>query len=185
VSNDAGSSEGDFISPNLKVDAKFLKLAFEAPDLLGKVLRSHIEIEAQIDKLIRLKTKIEFEDGTEFSVKCLVLEAMGWPKSQLKTIRRFGTLRNKFAHSKPEGKTEAQINSLKQLIIREHGMAMMGDLDRVSFGFDNDPAMLVSEMNDDQKLVVVAAMISFLLGAGPDTHVFVGLVPRVHFRASQ
>ena len=178
-----GEEPAGFVSPNLKLDVKFLRLAFDAPDFLGKVLRTHLEIEAQIERLIHAHTGMEFEDGTEFSVKCLVLQAMGWPEGQLKTIRRFGTLRNKFAHKKPEGKVERQINSLRELIIREHGMQMVDDLDRFTFALDRDEPRSVATMADDEKLVVVGAMLAFLLSAALDTHAFRGLVPKVRFEA--
>lgn len=176
---------GEFVSENLKLDGKFLKLAFDAPDLLGKVLRTHIEIEAQIDKLVSLHADVEFVDGTEFSTKCLILQVMGWPASQLKAIQRFGSLRNKFAHRKPEGKTELQIDSLRRLIIAEHGMQMVDDIDRFRFAIGNAESRLVGDMDADEKLVVVGAMLAFLLGAAADTHTFTKLAPKVRFEASQ
>ncbi len=163
------------------LDGKQLKLAFEAPDMLGKILRVQIEIEAQINQVIEKFTELKLSEIEDFAERCRILLVLGWPPSQVDTIKRFGALRNKYAHSKPDGKIRDQIKSLIQLIIERHGMSMVDDLDSIKYSYD-DKEYLIKEMNDEQKIVAIGSFLAFLLSAAPDTHEFSGLVARVNFK---
>ncbi len=164
------------------LDGSQLQEAFSATDLLGKVLRTSIEIEVQIDRLIEHFTEIRVNDGMGLTLKCTLLKALRWPKTQILTIERFGNLRNRLAHKKTETAAQHKIDSLIEAIITDHGMEPVGDINRWTFELPGTGKLRAADMENSQKLVLVGTLLASFLALAPDTHSFSGLVENIRLK---
>tara|TARA_Y100001001_G_scaffold158598_1_gene178327 strand:+ start:2313 stop:2846 length:534 start_codon:yes stop_codon:yes gene_type:complete len=89
--------------------------AFLTDDELALVVRSHIKVEEQLDKLLILfiaEQKYLDKIKLEFSEKVLLAAALGMDEDLIQPLSVLGRIRNKFAHKTDSELTKSDVNNL-------------------------------------------------------------------------
>ena len=161
-------------------DTSLIFSAYETEDEVGKVLRTHLVVEQQMERLIKLASTAKVDKKTSFWAKVNLLRAIGVPEKVCTACEHLNDLRNAFAHN-----SNANIENTKDVSQRY--------LDAVEAFYPKLPqahgtfARIKSKVNHEftydkadqgQRIVVAAAFLSSVIGVLPKLYQF-GNPPQV------
>lgn len=102
-----------------RIDTNWFKSYSDSSDELGLVLRTHMEVEAQVDRI--LTALVVFPDQLEkmhldYYGKVRLAVVLGVDPEIRATLKQFGTLRNRFAHAPNQLISKGDAKNLYKLL---------------------------------------------------------------------
>lgn len=165
-----GSAMNDSLTMSFDPDLEIILAAFETNDDIGKILRMHLVVEGQIERLITSSSRAKVGDRANFGSKVNLLRAMGVPEKICASCSALNDLRNQFAHPR-----SADIKFMDRFL--ESVEAFFPKLRESHGSFANRKAGVThefsfSEATQGQRIVVAAGFLSGVLGGLPKMYEF-------------
>ena len=155
-------------------DGELIVAAYETVDDLGKILRVHLAIEAQIDSLITTTSRAKVDRRTSFWAKMNLLRAIGVPERLCASCEALNDLRNHFAHNRRAtipntmAQSERFLGSVAAFfpgLLEAHGTFANRKL-----GVNHE--ITFPEASQGQRVVIAAGFLSGVLGDLPKMYEF-------------
>jgi hypothetical protein len=160
--------DGKGITSAFDPDVGLMFSAYESTDDIGKVLRVHLMLEQQIEKLITSQSNAKV-DRTTFWSKVNLMRAMGVPESICIAAEALNELRNQFAHNSKatiantKSKSDAFLKSAS--IIWPKLPEATGNLTKTKSGIEHK--LSYAKASQAQRVVIAGFILSNLIGALP------------------
>jgi hypothetical protein len=156
-------------------DIKLILTAFETPDDIGKILRCHLVVEGQIEKLVTSFTTAKVDDRTPFASKVNLARAMGVPEGVCLACAKLNHLRNQFAHS-PHSTFESEASAVGAFLNATEKIFPILPKSHGSFGSATSKStrheFTYADADLGRRVVVASSFLSASIGALPKLYRF-------------
>lgn len=157
-------------------DVELIVGAYESQDDIGKILRSHLVIERQMELLVTSCSRAKFDRWVSFSSKVNLLRAMKAPEKVCVACESLNDLRNKFAHNSKATIQNTKSVSERYLVAVEAVAPVLpklhGTFTRTKSGVRHE--FTFANATHSQRIVLATSLLSAIIGGLPKMFAFGG-----------
>ncbi|HGE6056600.1 TPA: hypothetical protein ACGG7M_003463 [Vibrio cholerae] len=146
-----------------KIDGHFLSALFQEDDL-GAVIRVHLNIESQVNKL--LSVLVPFPDELkpirlDYFGKVHLISALGIEPEKIKVLLVLGKMRNKFAHDINYALDKSAINNLYESLDLELKVQVQNYM--VNIDNDSENIEKFNNLSSKDQFIIISVFVRLML----------------------